>query len=377
MNQFLSKRRLLALVLASLMVFAACGGGSSDAVDNSADDAAAAAEALVNQEDSPEEAMKDNDEAMDDDSDDAMEEEAMNDESEDAMEDDAMEDEDDAMEDEDVDAMMASGPGLHFDVSNFPTLASGVHYEGWAVIDGAPVSTGKFNVVEGKTVSLDGDEITGFHIEEDLAAATTIIVTIEPEGDTDAIPSDTHFVAGDVDSEGKSVLAIDHPAALGTDFSDSAGGFILATPSNGDETDEFSGVWFLDPSGPSASLTLPTLPAGWTYEGWAVIDGTPVSTGTFLSVEGADSGEPFKVEGDTPPFPGEDFLRNAPDGLTFPTDLRELPIVISVEPSPDGAPTPFVLKPLVGMAPGDAAHHVLYELGLNTDDLPKAEIWIG
>lgn len=358
MNQFLSKRRLLALVLASLMVFAACGGGSSDAVDSSANDAAAAAEALVKQEDSTEEAMEDNDEAM---------------------EEEAMEDADDAMEneDEDVDAMMADGPGLHFDVSNFPTLTNGVHYEGWAVIDGAPVSTGKFNVVDGKTVSLDGDEIKGFHIEEDLAAATTIIVTIEPEGDTDAIPSDTHFVAGDVDSDGKSELTIDHPAALGTDFSDATGQFILATPSNGNETDELSGVWFLDPSGPSASLTLPTLPAGWTYEGWAVIDDVPVSTGTFLTAEGADSGEPFGGSGDTPPFPGEDFLLNAPDGLTFPTHLRELPIVISLEPSPDDAPTPFVLKPLVGMAPTDAADHVLYEFGLNIDDLPKAEIWIG
>ena len=364
MNQFLSKRRLLALVLASLMVFAACSGGSSDAADESAD---VAAEALAEQEDSTDEAMEDSDEAMGEDSEEAMEEEAMEEDSDDAMEEDS----------EDVDAMMAGGPGLHFDVSNFPTLANGVHYEGWAVIDGAPVSTGKFNVVDGKTVSLDGDEIKGFHIEEDLAAATTIIVTIEPEGDTDAIPSDTHFVAGDVDSDGKSELTIDHPAALGTDFSDATGQFILATPSNGNDTDELSGVWFLDPSGPSASLTLPTLPAGWTYEGWAVIDGTPVSTGTFLSAEGADSGEPFKGEGDTPPFPGEDFLRNAPDGLTFPTDLRELPIVISVEPSPDDAPTPLVLKPLVGKAPGNAADHVLYELGNNSDDLPKAEIWIG
>jgi hypothetical protein len=259
---------------------------------------------------------------------------------------------------------------LVIDAAGFPALENGVHYEGWAIIDDAPVSTGKFNVAEGALVDLDGAAIEAFVVDEDLTHAAAIVISIEPSGDTDAVPADTHFVAGDVGAELTSVLAIDHPAALGTDFSDAAGQFILATPSNGDGTDEFSGVWFLDPSGPAASLVLPELPAGWTYEGWAVIDGTPVSTGLFLAAEGADSGEPFKGPDGTPPFPGEDFLQSAPEGVTFPTDLRELPIVISVEPVPDDAETPFALKPLVGMAPIDAVDHELYDLGLNNADLP-------
>lgn len=346
MKTLLSKRSLIAFALASILLLAACGGTTSTADTG---DAVSGGDTTT----TTEEAM------ADETSDDAMED------GEEAMEDEAMEDEE-----------MAGGPGLYFDVANFPTLEDGVHYEGWAIIDGAPVTTGKFNVVDGKTVGLDGEEIKAFHIEEDLGAATAIIVTIEPAGDTDTIPSETHFVAGDINADGESELTIDHPAALGTDFSDAAGQFILATPSNGNNTDEFSGVWFLDPSGPAESLTLPTLPAGWMYEGWAVIDGVPVSTGTFLTAVGADSGEPFKGPDGTPPFPGEDFLLNAPDGVTFPTDLRELPIVISVEPYPDNAPTPFVLKPLVGMAPADAADHVLYDLGLNVDDLPSASIRI-
>ncbi|NOX24209.1 MAG: anti-sigma factor [Actinobacteria bacterium] len=355
MKTLLSKRWLIAFALASILLLAACGGTTSTADTG---DAVSGGDTTT----TTEEAMADetSDEAMED--------------GEDAMEDEAMEDEE--MADEEMDDEMAGGPGLYFDVANFPTLEDGVHYEGWAIIDGAPVTTGKFNVVDGKTVGLDGEEIKAFHIEEDLGAATAIIVTIEPAGDTDTIPSETHFVAGDINADGESELTIDHPAALGTDFSDAAGQFILATPSNGNNTDEFSGVWFLDPSGPAESLTLPTLPAGWMYEGWVVIDGVPVSTGTFLTAAGADSGEPFKGPDGTPPFPGEDFLTNAPAGVTFPTDLRELPIVISVEPYPDNAPTPFVLKPLVGMAPADAADHVLYDLGLNVDDLPSASIRI-
>lgn len=330
MQLLLSKRWLIALAMASFLVLAACGGSSSP-------DTTVAASGGETTEDTTDEEM-----------------------------------DDEGAADEEMAEL-----GLFFEVSNFPTLEGGVHYEGWAIIDGDPVSTGKFNVEGGATVGLDGEEITGFFVEHDLGAATTIIVTIEPAGDIDTIPSDTHFVAGDINADGTSELTLEHPGAIGTDFSDAEGQFILATPSNGDETDEFSGVWFLDPAGPTATLTLPTLPAGWVYEGWAVIDGVPTSTGTFLTADGADSGEPFGGPDGTPPFPGEDFLENAPDGTTFPTDLRGVPIVISVEPSPDDAAAPFVLKPLVGMAPDDAADHVLYDLALNLDDLPSASVRIG
>ncbi|VAW02388.1 hypothetical protein MNBD_ACTINO02-1570, partial [hydrothermal vent metagenome] len=210
MKTLLSKRWLIAFALASILLLAACGGTTSTADTG---DAVSGGDTTT----TTEEAM------ADETSDDAMED------GEEAMEDEAMEDEE-----------MAGGPGLYFDVANFPTLEDGVHYEGWAIIDGAPVTTGKFNVVDGKTVGLDGEEIKAFHIEEDLGAATAIIVTIEPAGDTDTIPSETHFVAGDINADGESELTIDHPAALGTDFSDAAGQFILATPSNGNNTDEFS-----------------------------------------------------------------------------------------------------------------------------------------
>jgi len=345
MKTLLPKRWLMALAMASILVLAACGG--ADAIDTS--ESASAGDAT---EETIEEATN---EEMDDEE----------------MDDEEMDDEE--MDDEE----MGDEAGLFLEVSNFPTLDGGLHYEGWVIIDGEAISTGKFIVEGGVAVGLDGETIDGFFIEEDLTTVTTIIVTIEPSGDTDTVPSETKFVAGDLGTDGLSELTIAHPAALGTDFSDASGQFLLATPSSEDNTDEFSGVWFFDPAGPVGTLDLPTLPAGWVYEGWAVIDGVPISTGTFLSAEGADSGEPFKGEAGTPPFPGEDFLTNAPDGFEFPTDLRGMPIVISVEPSPDDSATPFVLKPLVGMAPGDGAAKVLYDLDLNVDGLPTASVRIG
>ena len=63
-----------------------------------------------------------------------------------------------------------------------------------------------------------------------------------------------------------------------------------------------------------------------------------------------------------PPFPGEDFLVNAPSGLTFPADLSDATMVISIEPSPDNSPNPFTLKPLLGKAPMNAQDHFTYPM---------------
>ena len=64
-----------------------------------------------------------------------------------------------------------------------------------------------------------------------------------------------------------------------------------------------------------------------------------------------------------PNYPGEDFLQNAPAGLTFPTDLKGMTIVISVEPVPDNSPNPFTLKPLAHMVPNNAADHTAISMG--------------
>ena len=125
--------------------------------------------------------------------------------------------------------------------------------------------------------------------------------------------------------------------------------------------------WWLDPgAGPAATLDLPQLPDGWEYEGWAVIDGTPVTTGKFTDVDDFDFADPYSSQvASGPPFPGEDFLLNAPSGLDFPTDLTGGTIVISIEPMPDNSSAPFTLKPLVGMVPSPAAVHTVYTMDNN------------
>ncbi len=249
---------------------------------------------------------------------------------------------------------------LTVNLTGLENLGADFKYEGWIIVNGAPVSTGLFTVNDSGVPSQ-----TTFSANTDqLAAATKFVLTIEPTVDTDPAPSNTKILAGDFSGNNASVNS-----NVVADFSSAAGTYILATPTDGMNNNEFSGVWFLDNSSGSAvtGLTLPTLAPGWKYEGWAVINGTPVSTGTFTDATMADDNaatSPFKGSmGNGPGYPGEDYIQNAPTGLTFPTDLKGMTIVVSVEPFPDNSSSPFTLKPLAHMVPTSATDHTAIAMG--------------
>ena len=267
-------------------------------------------------------------------------------------------------ESEDSDPMK----NLNLNISGLEDLGSDAIYEGWLIVNGAPVTSGTFSVDANGNMSQ-----TSFPVNAtDLDDASTFVLTIEPVPDNNAAPSDVHLLAGDFSANSAS-LTVGHGAALGDDFASSAGKYILATPTDGPETNENSGIWFLSLEGgsPAVGLTLPMLPAGWKYEGWTVIDGQPVTSGKFTAVDEIDEDDPFSSTMDGPPFPGEDYLVNAPSGLTFPTDLSEGTAVISIEPDPDNSPGPFTLKPLVGGIPAMAMDHFTYDMMKNLGSFPS------
>lgn len=257
---------------------------------------------------------------------------------------------------------------IHLDFEGLSPLGPDFRYEGWIIVNGAAISTGKFNVTPAGVMAPNVFNVNG----EDLALASTFVLTIEPQPDHDPAPASTHVLAGNFNGSSAS-LTIDHGAALGTDFSASSGTYILATPTTSSTADEESGIWFLDlaSGSPAAGLNLPALPAGWIYEGWTVINGMPVTTGKFMDVADYDMYDFFSsTENPGPPFPGEDYIMNAPYGLTFPTNLQGGVAVISVEPYPDNGSEPFAIKPLVGMIPADAAVHFNYGMGTNPGSFP-------
>ncbi len=256
---------------------------------------------------------------------------------------------------------------LTLDISGLEDLGSDYVYEGWIIVDGEPVSTGTFTVNTEKALSA-----TTFELDKtQLESATKYVLTIEPTVDPDPAPSKAKILAGSFDGTDAS-LSVGDDSALGVDLTTATGNYILATPTDGtNNTNENSGVWWLNlPASEGAPMTaglsLPTLPDGWAYEGWAVIDETPVSTGTFTDASMADDAAPFSGTVSTGPnYPGEDFLMNAPEGLTFPTDLAGKTVVISIEPVPDNSAAPFLLKPLVAPVADDATDHTPYTMNNN------------
>ncbi|NRA63227.1 MAG: anti-sigma factor [Pseudobacteriovorax sp.] len=262
----------------------------------------------------------------------------------------------------------ASG-SITLSFTNLPELHNGLLYEGWAIVDGEAISTGVFNVVDGNIVDGDGNTVANgtFTPDADISDAEAIVISIEPANDTDPAPAATHIVSGAI-ANGNAALTTTNGASLASDFADASGKYLLKTPTDGDDAadsvNERSGIWFLGALPPEAGLVLPELPDGWKYEGWAVTkDGIPLSTGTFTQVDAADDAELFSTGG--PAFPGEDFLTNAPEGLSFPLDLRSGKAVISIEPSPDDSPLPFAFKPLVGDIAADASSPTIYNMENN------------
>ena len=251
---------------------------------------------------------------------------------------------------------------LQLNFHGLEDLGSDWAYEGWLIVDGAPVSTGTFTIDGGGMQSQ-----TTFPTEvASLDAISTFILTIEPVPDNDPAPSHVHILGGDVIG-GRSSLTVDHMAALGTDFGMATGSYILAAPSGGGSAPYVNGIWWLDPNaGPAATLELPTLPAGWVYEGWVVGGDGPISTGRFTSASGADSDGTGPAAGPEPgpPFPGQDFVDPA-------IDLTGYVAVVSVEPEPDNSMGPFTLKPLMDRVIDDIGEGVLQPMSRNPAALPS------
>ena len=234
------------------------------------------------------------------------------------------------------------------------------HYEGWAVVDGSPVSTGKFNVNnDGMPVELGGGGVIDeFDASQDISGATAIKISIEPAGDVDMNPSGLIILSGDV-AGGETELRTDVPdlAILETM---TTGAYILATPSDNheDDTNDEMGVWFLTTPGPDPGfMNLPDIGPGWAYEGWVVdlsdpMNPMPYSTGRFSMAEGVDSDE-AGCNGGGPPFPGQDFVPfQCPPVLDL--DTGDFAAVVSIEPEPDNQAGPFQLKPLADAISTDA-----------------------
>jgi len=251
--------------------------------------------------------------------------------------------------------------GLTF--SGLQPLNSGV-YEGWVVRAGVKYSFGTFNTTdEGAVVGeMSLTEITPQNGDK-------VVISIEPDNDTDPESSATIILAGDL---------VDGTASLTfpVDVSGYSGQYILGTPTSATDDDELSGIWFTA-TGSDQLLDIPVAPAGWIYEGWVVVNSTPVSSGQFSDPNAADLFDGYSGPGSAPNKPGEDYAVNLPNGLIAPLNLTDgsSSVVLSLEPFQDGedptGPVPAQVKPLSAKIAADSTDHTPYDLTLSTASVPS------
>jgi len=263
--------------------------------------------------------------------------------------------------------------------ANIQSLDQGI-YEAWAHSDALSItdSLGTFQVSpKGQLLTAGRAPIKDNILQSTLAQKeiSGFFVTIEPDADTDEGPSPIKLL------EGKFVNGSALAKFQAVNVLNANGQYLLATPTNGPNTNEASGVWFvrLSESGNTAfpALTLEQTQNGFVYQGWVEREGKFLSTGKFDRSDFLDSSALYGIkEGTDFGFPGEDFLANAPQGFTFPLNLADgkTNVFVSVEPNIEGVdPTgekPFQLRFLKATISEFAQPGTNYDLTLDILKFP-------
>jgi len=251
-------------------------------------------------------------------------------------------------------------------ISGLPAIPDTMTFVGWFQWE----NKATLQKLAEKVFVLDADQSgsIAYNSEKPLSSlqrAELFYLTIEKKSvanDSALVPSTQKILSGSFSYAASNLSVTNNPA----DLENVDGVFSLATPTNGINNDELSGVWFVDSlsTSPVSGLKkLPELYTGWIYEGWIDINGQLVSTGRFSDTKKADLFAGYSGSSAGYNFPGEDFLINTPLGLTFPTDLSNAKVYISLEYK-DGrtnGSVPFIIV-LEGTIPASAQSSITYNL---------------
>lgn len=226
------------------------------------------------------------------------------------------------------------------------------HYELWERSpSGGEQRMGGFRVLEGGSiVSLAGDPTSTLSAPELPPAGTELLLTLEA-GDTLAEQRSERVLLRGVLKTTEADLVSELPKIPKGQVA------ILSTPTEEDapattKVPASAGIWFAKKGAkkgtPAPGLSVPALPTGWVYGGWVVTGAdTVLPTGLFPSPKAADRHAPYSGTGAGWKLPGEDFLRDAPEGLKFPLNLADgrTEVIVSLEPdvgSTNDHPEPFL-----------------------------------
>lgn len=174
-----------------------------------------------------------------------------------------------------------------------------------------------------------------------------IIITIQPPGYNDTIPSNIKILGGAKQLSGSELvfdLTMSYTDILpsSAQFNVAIADFILASPTSGTASSQFQkGIWFTrDTTGLAAGLTLPALPdtAEWTYQAWVIDNSNSANIyniGRFDSPETGDNNQQCQLNGGLVwNHPGHDWLQaNCPGTIPDITSLNNnYSVLITLEP---------------------------------------------
>ncbi len=281
---------------------------------------------------------------------------------------------------------------IELDIKGLNSLGDSAWYEVW--IKGlsrasgseqeTQTSAGVFTVDDEGNLSQTVFDINLGYLQEGLS----IYLTVEEDADAgrryNISGPDTNLVIDTLYEPSKYVImaakikandgtfSIGHEDIIDYNFNTISGTYLLDTPTDA-SVSGLSGVWFVNDTSSAgdtkfAGLTLPVLPARWSYEGWAEINGQPISTGKFSNPGSSDKSAQYS--GDSLSwaykFPGEDFINDSTGTFTFPTDLSGANLYVTLEPPhPAKANSPFLIKLLTATIPANAQPKTVYEMQNN------------
>lgn len=221
--------------------------------------------------------------------------------------------------------------GVLLQVDNLAPLdptTQGIYYL-WALLERNQAERmGSFFIdAAGQIVDENGAPITQFTSEEFSVRRTLrLLITIELPGEAPESPTGMQILTGTV-IEGVANLVV----PISTAITQATGSLRVFTPTDGPGNNESSGFWMVDADG-EPSLSIPDSTGALTYETFIEIGGQTINLGRFEVPDSEDNSNRFSAETfDPPEAPGEDLLRNAPEGLTFPIDLSGARVTVSLE----------------------------------------------
>jgi hypothetical protein len=222
-------------------------------------------------------------------------------------------------------------------------------------------------------LTVEEDDVPGMRFEFSTVGDSTVIDTIfEPS--SYKIMAAT--IAGNIGN-----LSVGHEDLNDFDYQLGSGKYMLDTPTDNYGSNPESGIWFVSKDTAdqiAAGLDLAVAAGGWRYEGLVNLDGNILSTGKFRSPKSPDESNQYSDStGAAYPFPGEDFLINAPESVSFPTNLKGKNVVIQLHPPyPARSEEPFTAIPLSVAIPNDAQVGTILDFQNTADSFPSGTVYI-